>query len=48
MARYTDEEKKDMYDVYIKCRRNELQAAQAYFELYPERLQPSSRIFSRI
>lgn len=48
MVRYTGEEKKDMYDVYIRCYRNETRAAQNYLQLYPDRQQPSKRMFSYI
>lgn len=48
MVRYTEEEKKDMYDVYIRCYRNETRSAQTYLDLYPDRQQPSKRMFSYI
>lgn len=48
MVRYSRSEKKDMYDVYIKCNRNSGEAAERYLQLYPGRRQPSLLIYYRI
>ena len=45
---YTDEEKQDMYDIYVRNRRNSILAVQNYGDLYPERRQPHRTIFTRI
>lgn len=48
MIRFSVEEKRDMYDVYIRNFRNSILAGRSYAILYPERIQPSVRIFQRI
>lgn len=48
MVRYSENEKKDMYDVYIRCYRNSDHAAQMYGTLFPERQQPSKKTFFNI
>lgn len=48
MMRYSTEEKKDMFEIYIKCDRNALRAKQRYVALYPERNHPHFRTFGRI
>lgn len=48
MVRYTLEERKDMFELYIKCSRNSLRAKQRYVELYPERNHPDIKIFRRL
>lgn len=46
--RYSNEEKFDILECYIKCNRNKDMASARYFELYPERQQPSVRLFGRL
>lgn len=48
MVRYTNEEKRDMYEVYIKLDRNSFKAQQRYGELYPERQTPNIKMFRRL
>lgn len=48
MVRFSVEERRDMYDVYLKNFRNSFLAQRNYINLYPERIQPSRRIFQRI
>ena len=48
MVRYTSEEKRDMYELYIKCNRNSIIAKQRYEQLHPERNQPNLNIFRRL
>ncbi|KAG5889355.1 hypothetical protein JTB14_033449 [Gonioctena quinquepunctata] len=48
MVRYTNEEKRDMYEVYIKPNRNSFKAQQRYGELYPEKTTPNIKMFRRL
>lgn len=45
MVRFSDSEKKDMYDVYIRSLRNVSRAVQEYARLYPDRHHPSRKSF---
>lgn len=45
---YSEEEKLDMYNVYIRSNRNTIQSCQNYAALYPERQQPHRTLFSRL
>lgn len=46
--RYSHEEKFEMLECYILCKRNANLAKARYFENYPERQQPSVRLFSKL
>lgn len=48
MVRYTAEERRDMYELYIKLNRNSFRAKQRYEDLYPDRMQPNIKNFRRL
>lgn len=45
---FSNEEKRDMLKLYYICRRNGTEAANMYFETYPERRQPDRSLFHKI
>lgn len=45
---YQNFEKYNMLECYIECQKNSQEACNLYFERYPERRQPDSRIFLRL
>lgn len=48
MAKYSVEERLDMYNLYIQNYRNSFIASERYAELYPERRQPHRKTFQKL
>lgn len=48
MVRFSLEEKRDMYEMYIRYNRNSLEASRQYRLMFPDRIQPSRWIFHRL
>lgn len=46
--KYSNNEKYDMLEEYIKARKNSAVAAAAYLDRYPERRQPNQRLFMKL
>lgn len=48
MVQFTNEERRDMLQVYYSSNRNSRAATQSYFEKYPERSQPNATYFLKL
>lgn len=48
MVQFTNEERRDMLQVYYSSNRNSRAATQSYFEKYPERPQPNATYFLKL
>lgn len=45
---FSNEEKRDMLNFYYQCHLNTKNAAEMYFQQYPERRQPHPSVFLRL
>ncbi|KAJ8914286.1 hypothetical protein NQ315_011020 [Exocentrus adspersus] len=48
MHKYTNEEKLDILEYYLKCNRNAESAQEMYLNNFPERFQPEKKMFRRL
>lgn len=48
MVRYSLGEKQEMYNLYVKCHKNSVEAAREYQRLFPHKHQPDRTVFNRI